>query len=65
MQSWHLSLKLAKFQSMFILVIQCTWQEVTENSPNALIKYQITKLDHYFWNLIYTKTHLSLSKNKI
>ena len=44
MQSWHL-MKLAKFQSMFILVIQCTWQEVTENSPNALIKYQITKLE--------------------
>ena len=38
---------------------------MTENSPNALIKYYITKVDHYFWNFIYTKTHLSLSKNKI
>ena len=50
--------KLAKFQSMIIFVIHSKrWWE-TVPMPQL-------KLDHYFWNLIYAKTHLSLSKNKI
>ena len=49
--------KLAKFQSMIIFVIHSKrWWE-TVPMPQL-------KLDHYFWNLIYAKTHLSLSKNK-
>ena len=42
--------QLFKFQSMSILAIPL--QLTAGNSFNVLIKSQITKLDHYFWNSI-------------